>query len=141
MGLHLLFNLWGTLSGFFPDPGNSVVVFVVVIVVTIVSPVSYTHLDVYKRQVLNCSLMISPFFSRCSLSSVYFIPSTPSAPLFRTTCRYALLRFCLLYTSNHCNIYDPRQCIFISVQNAYHTIPFFLSSCFCFIFRWFFSYL
>lgn len=37
MGLHLLFNLWGTLSGFFPDPGNSVVVFVVVIVVTIVS--------------------------------------------------------------------------------------------------------
>ena len=30
MGLHLLFNLWGTLSGFFPDPGNSVVVFVVV---------------------------------------------------------------------------------------------------------------
>lgn len=37
MGLHLLFNLWGTLSGFFPDPGNSVVVFVVVIAVTIVS--------------------------------------------------------------------------------------------------------
>ena len=37
MGLHLLFNLWGTLSGFFPDPGNSVVVFAVVIVVTIVS--------------------------------------------------------------------------------------------------------
>ena len=37
MGLHLLFNLWGTLSGFFPDPGNSVVVFVIVIVVTIVS--------------------------------------------------------------------------------------------------------
>ena len=33
----MLFNLWGTLSGFFPDPGNSVVVFVVVIVVTIVS--------------------------------------------------------------------------------------------------------
>ena len=45
--------------------------------------------------VLNCSLMISPFFSRCSLSSVYFIPSTPSAPLFRTTCRYALLRLSL----------------------------------------------
>ena len=40
MGLHLLFNLWGTLSGFFPDPGNSVVVFVVVIVVTIVSLVA-----------------------------------------------------------------------------------------------------
>lgn len=37
MGLHLLFNLWGTLSGFFPDPGNSVVVFVIVIAVTIVS--------------------------------------------------------------------------------------------------------
>ena len=45
--------------------------------------------------VLNCSLMISPFFTRCSLSSVYFIPSTPSAPLFRTTCRYALLRLSL----------------------------------------------
>lgn len=40
MGLHLLFNLWGTLSGFFPDPGNSVVVFVIVIVVTIVSLVT-----------------------------------------------------------------------------------------------------
>ena len=35
------------------------------------------------------------FFVRCSLSSVYFIPSTPSAPLFRTTCRYALLRLSL----------------------------------------------
>ena len=46
-------------------------------------------------QDLSCSLMISPFFSRCSLSSVYFIPSTPSAPLFRTTCRYALLRLSL----------------------------------------------
>ena len=29
----------------------------------------------------------------------------------------------------HCNIYNPCQCIFISVQNAYHTISFFLSSC------------
>ena len=62
--------------------------------------------DVYKRQglyflVLNCSLMISPFFARCSLSSVYFIPSTPSAPLFRTTCRYALLRLSL---DNICSI-------------------------------------
>ena len=37
IGLHLLFNLWGTLSGFFPDPGNSVVAFVIVIAVTIVS--------------------------------------------------------------------------------------------------------
>ena len=45
--------------------------------------------------VLNCSLIISPSFTRCSLSSVYFIPSTPSAPLFRTTCRYALLRLSL----------------------------------------------
>ena len=45
--------------------------------------------------ILNCSLMISPFFARYSLSSVYFIPSTPSAPLFRTTCRYALLRLSL----------------------------------------------
>ena len=45
--------------------------------------------------VLNCSLMFSPFFARCSPSSVYFIPSTPSAPLFRTTCRYALLRLSL----------------------------------------------
>ena len=45
--------------------------------------------------VLNCSLMFSPFLTRCSLSSVYFIPSTPSAPLFRTTCRYALLRLSL----------------------------------------------
>ena len=39
-------------------------------------------LDVYKRQ-------------------VYFIPSTPSAPLFRTTCRYALLRLSL---DNICSI-------------------------------------
>ena len=45
--------------------------------------------------VLSCSLIISPFFARCYLSSVYFIPSTPSAPLFRTTCRYALLRLSL----------------------------------------------
>ena len=45
--------------------------------------------------VLSCYLMISPFFSRYSLSSVYFIPYTPSAPLFRTTCRYALLRLSL----------------------------------------------
>ena len=37
MWLHLLFNLWGTLSGFFPDPGNSVVICVIVIAVTIVS--------------------------------------------------------------------------------------------------------
>jgi len=37
IGLHLLFNLWGTLSGFFPEPDNSVVVFVIVIAVTIVS--------------------------------------------------------------------------------------------------------
>lgn len=44
---------------------------------------------------LNCSLIISPFFARWSLSSVYLIPSTPSAPLFRTTCRYALLRLSL----------------------------------------------
>lgn len=40
MGLHLLFNLWGTLSGFFPDPGNSVGVLVAVTVVTIVSLVT-----------------------------------------------------------------------------------------------------
>ena len=51
--------------------------------------------------ILNCSLMISPFFARYSLSSVYFIPSTPSAPLFRTTCRYALLR---LSPDNICSI-------------------------------------
>ena len=38
---------------------------------------------------------ISEIFARCSFSSVYFIPSTPSAPLFRTTCRYALLRLSL----------------------------------------------
>ena len=35
IGLHQLFNLWGTLSGCFPDPGNSVVAFVIVIAVTI----------------------------------------------------------------------------------------------------------
>ena len=45
--------------------------------------------------------MFSPFFARYSLSSVYFIPSTPSAPLFRTTCRYALLRLSL---DNICSI-------------------------------------
>ena len=47
--------------------------------------------------VLNCSLMICHTYSW----RVGFIPSTPSAPLFRTTCRYALLRFSL---DNICSI-------------------------------------
>ena len=49
--------------------------------------------DIFSYRNLEFEIMlISPFFARCSLSSVYFIPSTPSAPLFRTTCRYVLLR-------------------------------------------------
>lgn len=46
--------------------------------------------------VRSCSLMFSPFSEKCFCSSVYSIPSTPAAPLFLTTCRYAELRFSLL---------------------------------------------
>lgn len=46
--------------------------------------------------VCSCSLMFSPFSERYTPSSSTVIPSTPAAPLFLTTCRYAVLRLSLL---------------------------------------------
>ena len=46
--------------------------------------------------VRNCSLMFSPFSERYPPSSSTVMPSTPAAPLFLTTCRYAALRLSLL---------------------------------------------
>ena len=49
----------------------------------------------------SCSMMFSPFSERYGPSSSTVIPSTPAAPLFLTTCRYAALRLSLL---NICSI-------------------------------------
>ena len=59
------------------------------------APVSYTHLDVYKRQLIKqYTNAVNTFSSALELN-----PSNPFLYLNRSTTRAEMIDFCLLYTS------------------------------------------